>query len=71
MKLLEEDWGVKFFDRSRRAPAPIRRELMAKVHKVIAEYDNLLPSVPKGQIWSEIASYWQHKILNPMTPSNC
>ena len=47
MKVLEDKWAVKIFDRSHRTPqlTPIGRALVAKARKAIAEYNNVLPSV--------------------------
>ncbi len=47
MQSLEADLGVTLFDRRTRTPelTPIAQEIVAKARKMIAEYDNLVPSV--------------------------
>ena len=47
MQGLEEDLGVKLFDRSSRTPklTPAGRQIVAKARKLISDYDNLVPSV--------------------------
>ncbi|MEM9579967.1 MAG: LysR family transcriptional regulator, partial [Pseudomonadota bacterium] len=47
MQALEADLGVPLFDRSKRSPAltPLARHIVEKARGVIADYDNLVPSV--------------------------
>ncbi len=47
MQTLEADLGIALFDRSRRTPelTPMAHEIVAKARKLIADYDNLVPSV--------------------------
>ncbi|WP_306114689.1 MULTISPECIES: LysR family transcriptional regulator [unclassified Roseovarius] len=47
MQTLEADLGIALFDRSTRTPelTPIAHEIVAKARKLIADYDNLVPSV--------------------------
>lgn len=47
MQTLEADLGIALFNRSTRTPelTPIAQEIVAKARKLIADYDNLVPSV--------------------------
>ena len=47
MQGLEEDLGVKLFDRSSRTPklTPAGRQIVAKARILVSDYDNLVPSV--------------------------
>lgn len=47
MQALEADLGVALFDRSTRTPklTPVADEIIAKARNLIADYDNLVPSV--------------------------
>lgn len=47
MRTLETDLGIALFDRSHRTPelTPLGRALVARARKLVAEYDNLVPSV--------------------------
>ena len=47
MQTLEADLGIALFNRSTRTPelTPIAHEVVAKARKLIADYDNLVPSV--------------------------
>lgn len=47
MQTLEADLGVTLFDRSTRTPelTPIAHQVVEKARKIIADYDNLVPSV--------------------------
>ena len=47
MQTLEADLGVALFDRAPRTPelTPIARQIVAKARVLIADYDNLVPSV--------------------------
>ncbi len=47
MQALEADLGVALFDRRSRTPelTPLARQIVVKARKLVADYDNLLPSV--------------------------
>ena len=47
MQTLEADLGVPLFNRSTRTPelTPLAREIVTRARKLIADYDNLVPSV--------------------------
>lgn len=47
MQALESDLGITLFDRSKRTPqlTPVAHEIVLKARRLIAEYDNLVPSV--------------------------
>lgn len=47
MQALEADLGVALFDRSKRTPqmTPVGLQIVAKARELIADYDNLVPSV--------------------------
>jgi DNA-binding transcriptional LysR family regulator len=47
MQVLEADLGISLFNRSARTPelTPVAHEVVAKARKLIADYDNLVPSV--------------------------
>jgi len=47
MQTLESDLGITLFDRSKRTPelTPVAHEIVRKARRLIAEYDNLVPSV--------------------------
>lgn len=47
MKSLEEEWGTPLFNRSRRSPelTSVGKALVAQARKVVAAYDNMVPSV--------------------------
>lgn len=47
MQTLEADLGLKLFNRSTRTPelTPVAHQVVAKARKLIADYDNLVPSV--------------------------
>lgn len=47
MQALEADLGVSLFDRSTRTPdlTPIGHQVVVKARKLIADYDNLVPSI--------------------------
>ena len=47
MQTLESDLNIALFDRSKRTPelTPVAHEIVSKARRLIAEYDNLVPSV--------------------------
>lgn len=47
MKMLEQTWGISLFDRTRRTPelTPLGRAIVSRAREIVADYDNLLPSV--------------------------
>ncbi|MEP4197045.1 MAG: LysR family transcriptional regulator [Aliishimia sp.] len=47
MQALEADLGIKLFDRSTRTPelTPVARQIIVKARDIVADYDNLVPSV--------------------------
>ena len=47
MQALEADIGITLFDRSTRTPklTPVAHQVVAKARQIIADYDNLVPSV--------------------------
>lgn len=57
MQVLEADLGVTLFDRRTRTPelTPIAHQVVEKARKIIADYDNLVPSLhEKGKLASTI-----------------
>lgn len=57
MQTLEADLGVALFDRSTRTPelTPVAHQIVEKARKIIADYDNLVPSVmQEGELNSVI-----------------
>lgn len=47
MQTLEADLGIRLFNRSKRTPelTPVAHQIVAKARSLIADYDNLVPSV--------------------------
>ena len=47
MQTLEADLGIALFNRSTRTPelTPVAHEIVRKARKLVADYDNLVPSV--------------------------
>jgi DNA-binding transcriptional LysR family regulator len=47
MRALEQDLGIKLFDRARRTPelSPLGRAVVARARKIVQDYDDLVPSV--------------------------
>lgn len=47
MRGLEEEWGLKVFDRTRRTPelTPTGRALVARAREVVAAYEGIVPSI--------------------------
>ncbi len=57
MQVLEADLGVTLFDRSTRTPelTPVAHQVVEKARKIIADYDNLVPSLhEQGELASTI-----------------
>ena len=71
MQALEADLGVSLFNRSARTPelTPIGHQVVAKARKLIADYDNLVPSVlADGGLSGQISMGALRTTLTGLTP---
>lgn len=71
MQALEADLGLVLFDRSKRTPelTPVAHEIVKKARAIIADYDNLVPSVmADGGLSGDLALGVLRTTLTGLTP---